>query len=187
MKYLFFLLFVFSFQASISQVPGTIFPIDEATGLVTYQHVYEQEGFSKDNLYIAAREWFVMNFKSADDVIQLDEKTDGLIIAKGYRRVTAPRLDTRLYFTLKIEVKDSRFRVTFDHLFIRDFPSQINFNNPIDYTMEAMLAEKIEKTGKKRYDRIVYLEEQMDRAINGMIEQLGMSVNSLAKKTTSDW
>lgn len=78
----------------------------------TYQGVVTTKIPAKD-LYTKAKLWIAENFKSANDVIQLDSPETGSIICKGiYVQNAGTLTEFRGHFTFKIEAKDNRFRYT---------------------------------------------------------------------------
>ena len=87
-------------------------PRDEETGKFTYQGVVDVEGVAADDLYGLAKAWVAKTYRSANDVIQLDDPYAGRIIVKGnfpFSVFGAPKLARH---TLTIEVRDSRYRYT---------------------------------------------------------------------------
>lgn len=87
------------------------------------QEVIEFEGISRDKIYSGSRQWVAQAFKSAQDVIQMDDKDSGVIIAKGNMQypcsgswLCSGYNDARVKFTLKIESRDGRARVTFSDI-----------------------------------------------------------------------
>ena len=59
-----------------------ILPIDEKTGKIVYSEIVKVDSTSSPELYLRAKTWFVRNFNSANNVIQLDDKESGKIIGK---------------------------------------------------------------------------------------------------------
>ena len=83
---------------------STIFP--EYQGVVT-------SNIAASDLYLKAKLWIAENFKSANDVIQLDSPETNTIVCKGIYVYDKGKLSgMRVHMTLKIEGKDSRFRYT---------------------------------------------------------------------------
>lgn len=74
--------------------------------------------FTKDDLYLKTKMWFANTFKDAKEVIQLDDKENGIIIGKGSisiyhsQAVFAKQGDYTGYirFTIKVQVKDGRYK-----------------------------------------------------------------------------
>lgn len=48
-----------------------------------YTEVVNANGKSSDQLYSTAREWFAESFKSANNVLQMDDPVAGKLIGKG--------------------------------------------------------------------------------------------------------
>lgn len=62
---------------------GTLLPIDAENQQVTYQGVVEVPGASKDQLFDRALEWMAKTYQSANDVVQIKDKEQGKLLAKG--------------------------------------------------------------------------------------------------------
>ena len=77
-----------------------------------YQQVLDTPG-DKDTLYRLANEWMVEMFVSAEAVIQYQDKAEGVLKGKGEAR-TRSRGDVA--FTLTIEMKDGKTRITFQNM-----------------------------------------------------------------------
>lgn len=94
-------------------------PMDSATHLVAYAGVVEVPGASQAELYSRAREWFATSFGSAKSVLEMDDRESGKLIGDANSMFTihyggllgdAP---CRLWRTIRVEVKDGRFRYAF--------------------------------------------------------------------------
>jgi hypothetical protein len=85
-------------------------PLDPESKLYTYQEVVEVEGVSKDDLYTRARTWFVKEYKSANAVLQMDDKEAGTLMGKGFFKVMFQGALRDVYHTVQIDVKDDRYR-----------------------------------------------------------------------------
>lgn len=83
---------------------------------LTFSEVVQVEGVSAGELFNKAKKWYVIAFKSSKDVIQLESKEDGVIIGKGSftfkgKAFTSGTNSTGpVYFTLKVEVKDGKYK-----------------------------------------------------------------------------
>lgn len=53
-------------------------------GKVVYTGIIQVDSTDKSKLYNKVKKWFVEQYKSAKDVIQLDDKENGEVIGKGY-------------------------------------------------------------------------------------------------------
>ncbi len=87
-----------------------------------FVEVVNIEMTTKDELYDRAKVWFAKAFYSANDVIQLDDKENGRLIAKANIPYSAPgyRVGTNysghFSFTLTIEVREERYRYKIERL-----------------------------------------------------------------------
>jgi hypothetical protein len=96
--------------------PPTL-PIDPDTHLVSYTGVVEVTGVSQAQLYSRAYEWIAKNYKSANDVIQMQDKESGKLIAKGLLPVSLKgRAAGNVEHTLSVYVKDGRYKYEFTSL-----------------------------------------------------------------------
>ena len=83
-----------------------------------YQGIVTVDEKTATEIYSKIKSWVAINFKSANDVIQHDDKENGKLIAKGNVQVGftfAKKIwPARVYFTLQVDVKDNRFRYTYE-------------------------------------------------------------------------
>lgn len=91
-----------------------------------YSEIVKVPGKSASQLYLSAREWFAESFKSANDVLQMDDKENGKLIGKGSMPVsvqyksafnTVPII-LHATFTIKVSVKDSTYKYEIGPIFI---------------------------------------------------------------------
>src|ERR1700754_3807169 len=83
-KLLLLILFVspfVTFAQETTELPQL--PIDSVTKQITYKAIVEVPGISANDIYSRAREWFATAFKSANSVLQMDDKISGKLIGKG--------------------------------------------------------------------------------------------------------
>lgn len=109
------------------------------------QQIVDFKDLKKDAIYAASRQWIATRFKSANNVIQLDDKENGVLIGKG--NIDYPckgtawqcggYTDTLINFTVKIEAKDEKSRVTFSDL-VHHNPKVIIGGKPYDTTIEQL-------------------------------------------------
>jgi hypothetical protein len=90
-------------------------PVDPQTKLITYQGVVEVPGVSKADLYTRAHGWVATAYRSANTVIQMQDKEAGQLVVKGLTRVTLRSLGLNadagaVRHTLTIYVKDGRYK-----------------------------------------------------------------------------
>lgn len=96
-------------------------PIDPITKLITYEGVVEVPGVSKADLYTRAYAWVAKAYRSANDVVQMNDKEAGQLVAKGNMRVTARALGIDMdagivRHTLSIYAKDGKYKYVLTNL-----------------------------------------------------------------------
>lgn len=98
----------------------------------TLAQVFDAPGHDKAAIYTAGRQWIAENFKSAKAVIEYESKDDGTIIGNGninYPCASAweclGKPDWTVPFTMRLEAKDERFRLTFSNIRLH-WPAKIN-------------------------------------------------------------
>ena len=84
---------------------------------ITYTEVIKVDSnVSSKELYIRARTWFAETYRSAKDVIQMDDKESGILVGKGNFKYTSSVFmgseGTKgwVRYTITISVKDGRYK-----------------------------------------------------------------------------
>jgi hypothetical protein len=120
------------------------FSIDKTTSKITFTFIDSIKGINKDLLYGKSLEWIAKNFKDATEVIKLQDKENGKIIAKGYLELNY--VYQRIYginyyrnyrqnFTLDLTLRDEKYR-----LILSDFTIQ-TIDPPSETTLEYYLPQ----------------------------------------------
>jgi len=114
---------------SIAQIISLL-PTDE-NGNLAFSSVEEVEG-SADQLYSRAKQFFVDSYKSADDVIQLEDNENRLIVGKAFNDIQITNLgkvfDVQLWYTVKIQSKEGRYKYDIYDIYYQTYPS-INYGS----------------------------------------------------------
>lgn len=139
-------------------------------GKVTYTNVVSVENSSKEDLYLRAKKWFVSNYRSAQDVIQLDDKENGEIIGKGIFRITYYSRDPNIRHTVSILVKDNRYKYIITDLLYEDKQSD---KFPIENFPRSW-------AGKKK------LYETIDYKVTALIKSIELAMIT-KPQSQSDW
>ena len=98
---------------------------------LTIQKVFEVPSFSEDQIYNQIKIWVAQNFQSAKAVIEHDDKQGGTLIGNGIIKYPCKGLgcvakgDWKVHFTMRVDVKNEKFRLTFMNLFL-SWPSSYN-------------------------------------------------------------
>jgi hypothetical protein len=87
-----------------------------AQEVLTFTDVVQEENVSSDNLYNRAKLWFASAYKSSNDVLQVENKQEGMLIGKGaisYNSTFLSGMNTtvgNVNYLIKIFVKDGRYK-----------------------------------------------------------------------------
>jgi hypothetical protein len=107
---------IFSLFANKAEVMMKSLPKDSTTGMISYQEIVRVDSsVTKDVLYASAKDWFANAFRSAKDVIQMEDKENAKLIGKGNLTVSIPMVGpdySRVDFTVTIQAKDGRYKYT---------------------------------------------------------------------------
>lgn len=82
------------------------------------QYIIDAPGKSQAEIYRLCNEWMVKTFKSAEAVIQYQDKEEGIIVGKGQIIMDHPLGPQWVWVTLTLEMKDDRARMTFEDMYI---------------------------------------------------------------------
>lgn len=150
----------------------------------------ENDSIPKNILYTNAKIWFVDAFKDSKEVIQMDDKENGIIIGKGNMAYTNSKLrykgiNGRISFTVKVEIKEGRYRYSFS-----DFYHETNVKN--GYDMETIVngvyMKKIRMVPKKyAQDYNDVLKAYCKDRIELLSKDLKESMDKSNVAESSDW
>lgn len=102
-------------------------PTDE-NGALYYSEVIQVEGADKNELYLRGKQFFAEIFKSANDVIQMDDKDSGIIIGKGFNdihiKIMGMPIPIQMWYAIKIQPKDERYKYEIYDIYFKSYPGQ---------------------------------------------------------------
>ncbi len=158
-----------------AQVPDV--PRDSITGKIIYTDVVRVDSANADQLYTNAKVWVVESFKSAKEVVQMDDKAAHIIICKGTSRhyikgVFGEAMEAGwLNFKIRIDCKDARYKYIITDFVIEGAHGTV----PVE-----------EYSGNRK--QVIYLLEQVRDLSTGLIAGL---VDTMKKaqtiSTKNDW
>lgn len=127
--------------------------------MTQYEKIVEVPNTSKDEIYEGARQWFAKSFKDSNSVLRYQDKASGSIIGKGNAKMPCSGMSclatpSNLQFTVKVDAKDNRARVTFDDLMIHT-PYNYNSGMPIPESTSPLLLDAQKENAKKLLDSAV--------------------------------
>jgi hypothetical protein len=183
MKRVFAIVFIFLTSLTYGQDKKLLDILPVIEGKVTYSGVIQVDSADKNELYLRAKKWFVDTYKSAKDVIQLDDKENGEVIGKGYFKanwqVTFMSIQSvDVWHTITVAVKDNRFKYT-----ITDFVVKY-YVTPSTYSRGGNNEFTIEDFGKSREKNAKKFFTQIDTEVQSTILALTKFMQTKAK---SDW
>jgi uncharacterized protein with TBP-like fold DUF4468 len=131
-----FIIITVLFISSISY--GQEIKIDEETGRYGAIGVVQVDGIMKKAMYKSAIEWISLNYKSANDVIQMKDEESSKIIVKGNFLTGLFMKQGWIKHTLLLEFRDNRFRYTYT-----DFSYYSSGSGEIAFEQKMMSKKKI--------------------------------------------
>jgi hypothetical protein len=142
----------------------------------------------KTELYSRAKAWFAETYKSAQDVIQLDDRENGKIIGKGSMRYTNNSLSGDassgwIRYTIIVQVKDGKYKYTLENFYHESLEPGYNFGK---ITTAQECPYKVSSTSQKWRNKIW---QDMQTTVAGNYESLIESLKTYMRRKTqdSDW
>jgi hypothetical protein len=145
-------------------------PKDE-NGKLNFSEVVLVDSVSKDELFLSAKQFFAETFKNSKEVIQMDDKDAGIIIGKAWGdiviKVVGTSVKTQMWFTIKIQAKEGRYRYEIYDIFYKSYPNSTYGStiSPAEATFDKNSYYK--KNGQPRDIPEKYKEETLTK-VNGV-------------------
>jgi len=115
-KFLFFLLIIFS----ISTYGQNSKIKKDQSGVYSYKEVFKVDSIDANQIFNKAKEWIALNYNSANDVIQLEDKDNHKLICKGNFKINYMFMPRLINHTLIIEAKTNKYRITYTQFSIQN-------------------------------------------------------------------
>jgi hypothetical protein len=154
---------ILTIQTSYSQKANI--PIDEDTGLITWQAVVNENG-TKDQLYPRAIEWINSYYKNSQEVTKVRDPEGGRIVIHHRIRPYDVQADgskinsnTIVNYVFRIELRENRYRYTFT-----DFTMRATSKFPLERWLD-----KTDSTYSPKWDEYLV---QVENEILAIIESL---------------
>lgn len=167
-------------------------PKDE-NGKLLYTDVIQADSIKMDQLYLNSKQFFVDAFKSAKDVIQLEDKEAGIVIGKGFSDIVIKSLGLgvkeQMWYTIKIQSKDGRFRYDIYDIYFKSYPYQGN-PNPGTAPAENIFDKSnyYKKNGTPKESSLKYKNAMEDNIQNLVaLIKTSMSKSVLIKDKKDNW
>lgn len=152
-------------------------------GKVNYTGIVIVDSTDKLKLYTKAKKWFIKQYRSAKDVIQLDDKENAEVIGKGFfetiweNSFTSER-KVNVWHTVKIYLKDNKFKYEITDITLRYYVEASMFSEPSNEEVA------IENFGRDRKRNTKKYFAQVDAEVMSIISSLVKFMKAPAKE---DW
>jgi hypothetical protein len=161
-----------------AQNPSVKMPVDPDTKLITYKEVVTVAGTPAE-LFNRAIEWINKQYKNPADATKVRDQASGIIEIVHRIEITkveqgATLVAGRVDYSMKLEMKDGRFRYTITSFTMKDISRQ-----PLERYMD-----KNDKSYIPAWDD--YLK-QVDDFTRNMIESLKHGMQAPAEKKPDTW
>jgi hypothetical protein len=136
---------------------------------IEFVDIVEVPNKTMADLYLLAKEWIAINYVSANDVIQMDEKEIGKIIVKGIFIHRNMGVDYKYHHTLKIETKDGKARITLGDLNLEYSAFGVTINQPArELIIDNLYGKngKLNKGAKEQKEEIIKFWNKTKEGIN---------------------
>ena len=140
---------------------------------VSYSKVVQVDSTDKAKLFAMVHEWFASTYNSANDVIQMSDKEAGILVGKGamtysYGKVSYVCYDGKVDYTIKVSVKDNRFKIE-----LSNFIHSINPGNGAQCNLGLITTAEVYTTSgmSKNYSNKAWVDikEKINSYSNGVI------------------
>ncbi len=156
-------------------------------GKLIFTEVVQADSQNSNQLYISSKKYFVDVFKSANDVIQLDDKESCLVIGKGFTETYSMMLGIAepiyMWYTIKIQCKDGRYKYDIYDIY---FESPNGYCLPDGYA-KSQTAESIfnKDSYYKKPDKPLKKAESFKVQMLEKIENIKTTLKESMEKDTS--
>ena len=176
MKTLLKFTFLFIFAFTSCKIFGQDLPVDAETKLISYTKVVDAPETSKAELYSRANEWFAKNYKSAQSVLQMQDKEAGKLVGKAICKTTLRGYDAGyVNYTISIFVKDNKYKYEVTNLYHDKGLSQIGSGGVLEN-------EKPDCGGLKMFTKQwLTIKTQTDADVNALIANLTLAMSEKVK------
>ncbi len=190
MKKLLQILFILFWAINVFSQNKTLieFAFPTENNEIVYKEVVSVDS-TKDakTLYLKAKEWIATKFKSAQDVIQMDNEKTIVIksfIRKGHNTMVK---NPQKWFTLKIDFKDGRYRYNLSKIIYEFDINHMGFNNHYKENFSSWL--KYSKKGSKSRRKKVNAQlEKYAYEVNAEFEAIIESLKeSMSNEAEDEW
>ncbi len=119
-KIIIILLALFESFIGKTQQQDLNYNIDSISDFSHFENIFEAPNKTKNEIFQSIITWISANYKSSNSVIDLNDKENGEIVVKGINEVNTIKVlgniqRNDIYHSIKISVKDSKYRIILDY------------------------------------------------------------------------
>jgi hypothetical protein len=164
-------------------------PIDSTTDQISFIRIVELPGTPKNQIYTRAREWFTFRYPDAKEVLQMEDADNGVLVGKAYRTFNVGLLTERMQYTIKIYVKDNKYKAEITNIYYEDQPAKYNsYSTGIAIRAEAWITDNAlyKKDGKPRKNNATYKINTFQN-VDFLLNSLETRIKSNISTDSSKW
>ena len=168
--------------------------VDE-NGRVYFEEVVDAETVTKNELYSRAKEWFFNTYKSAEDVLELEDKEAGKLIGKAFNTIPIKTAfgisNTRMWYTIKLYFKEGRYKMVLSEIYYQSEPSEQDLSPDKRICEDWLIKWMFKKNGKARKVAVEHKLKTINSA-NALFSRIKESLEkplgvSAGSDDSSDW
>lgn len=156
-------------------------PTDDS-GNYLFQQVIEVPGKTAAELYSQSKVYFAEQFKSANDVVQSEDPNTHTIIGKAWSAIDLGIAQAKLWYTLKIETKDGRYRYSIYAMRYDASNAQIVYEEPLEQAFFEQRLAKGKRNFKDQKIRTRWLE-----TVNALQKALISKMAAASSAENNEW
>jgi len=160
-----------------------------------YSDVVELNNISQEEMYNRGKLWFVNTYVSANDVIQLDDKTGGTIIGNGVFRYNSKVFNASdrtvglIRYTVKLFFKEGRYKYEIGN-FRHESTSTSNYGgiNFGQITNDSECLNPKKGMGASWNNKVWKdIKSQIDHDVKSIISSIISGMDKAVESKNSDW
>gem|GEM_PF-867129 len=168
-----------------------VFPMQDEK--IVYQNtVIVDSELSKDELFVNARMWVNNAFYPSTTLVKIEDKDAGILLVESYIvNGTGNYIqDHKIWFTMKLEFRDGRYRYTIDGLNSKFIGYYKRYNGPIEDWVPQSFQDYVERyMGPKKIDKCREEYMQFFKSVDSDFKNVLYTLNSATSvnRTKEEW
>jgi hypothetical protein len=145
--------------------------LPQKDGAILYTGIIQVDSSaSKSELYNRGKVWFINEFKSSNDVLQMQDKEAGILIGKGFFEIENG-VNTQIWQTIKLYFKDGKYKYEITDLSMQSSIGGESYKRNVTNTSpgnnQNLYNDFLKKINIKILAEIFSLKENMNKPLNG--------------------